>query len=89
MPPSTLHRRYRFTLRVEKDGDVDTAHTEVYVNSQPTPKLWIERLQEKFDPYKDTYVPALVSVNTFPVMMKSGFEYSANACFCCFNNVSK
>ncbi|XP_043218409.1 uncharacterized protein LOC122379895 [Amphibalanus amphitrite] len=62
-------QRYLLTLRVEKDGDVDTAHTEVYVNALPTPKLWIDRQTDVFDPFQDIFVSAQVSTD-WPVTVQ-------------------
>ncbi|XP_037077059.1 uncharacterized protein LOC119098239 [Pollicipes pollicipes] len=54
---------YRFTLRVEKNSDVDEASTEVFVGRQRRPRLWINRNQDFFSPYEPIYIPAQVSTD--------------------------
>ena len=67
---------------MEKDGDVDTAHTEVYVNSQPAPKLWIDKQQHLFDPFQDIFVPAQVTGGDWSRVCHAQFVISVLLYFC-------
>ena len=61
---------------------MDTAHTEVYVNSQPAPKLWIEKQQDMFNPFENIFVPAQVTGGDRPRACHAQSVFSTLLYFC-------